>query len=148
MVVSSFQLRCFAWVRDALRNRPVMHIDIADVMAMIEVESSFRPGVVSVDGHGSVGLMQVLPATARLLQMPGDQSDAQYSIETGVKFLRYSYGVLLRRFGEVPPRRWIIAAYNAGPIAGVDRLDASLYFRKVDAAAVRWRAALAHLTPV
>ena len=80
------------------------------VYAIIKAESNFRPDAVSA--AGAVGLMQVMPSTARFLaeisgkSMP-DLTDAESNIETGCAYLGYLFG----KFGGVEE---VLAAYNAG----------------------------------
>jgi soluble lytic murein transglycosylase-like protein len=75
------------------------------VMAIIDVESAFRPRAVSP--KGARGLMQVMPATAADLGVR-DVSDATTNIDVGARHLRR----LMERFeGDLP---LVLAAYNAG----------------------------------
>jgi soluble lytic murein transglycosylase-like protein len=78
-------------------------VDAALVRAVIQVESAFQPRARS--RKGAMGLMQVMPATAREygIRNPYDPSA---NIEAGVRHLQ----TLLARF----PLALALAAYNAG----------------------------------
>jgi soluble lytic murein transglycosylase-like protein len=80
-------------------------VDPRLVRAMIQVESAFEPAAVS--RKGAIGLMQLMPATAR--QYRADPYDPKANIEAGVKHLRS----LLDRFDTSVA----LAAYNAGEAA-------------------------------
>jgi soluble lytic murein transglycosylase len=85
------------------------------IAAVIDSESGFDPETVS--SAGAVGLMQVIPSTARDLESRGvvsrgvtegkDLSDPRANIEYGAAYLRY----LVDRYHEVET---VLAAYNAG----------------------------------
>jgi hypothetical protein len=70
-------------------------------------ESRFNPAAVSP--KGALGVMQLMPGTARTLGV--DAGDLKGNIEGGVVYL----GQMLQRFGGDLPRA--LAAYNAGPEA-------------------------------
>jgi len=88
-------------------------LDPALVAAVIDTESGWTPDVVS--GAGAVGLMQLLPETARYIASrpdrpsppPDDLTDPQVSIAYGTWYLRY----LVNRHAGLDAA---LAAYNAG----------------------------------
>lgn len=84
-------------------------LDPALVDAVVRAESGYDPQATSP--AGAVGLMQLMPATARALGV-ADPYDPVQNVEGGVRYLRG----LLDRFGDV---RLALAAYNAGPGAVV-----------------------------
>jgi len=87
----------------------VWGVDPDLVRAVIEVESAFEPRALSA--KGAMGLMQLMPATARQYGV-ADPFDPRANIEAGTKHLRS----LLDRYDL----SLALAAYNAGPGA-VDR---------------------------
>jgi soluble lytic murein transglycosylase-like protein len=82
-------------------------VDPLLVKALIQVESGYRPRARSP--RGAVGLMQIMPATAREYKV-GNPFDPKANIEAGVKHLK----ALLDRFGG-DRTELALAAYNAGP---------------------------------
>jgi len=81
-------------------------VDAKLVRAVIEVESGYRPSARSP--KGAMGLMQLMPATARRYAVTNPYDPAA-NIEAGIKHLKS----LLARF----PQALALAAYNAGDAA-------------------------------
>jgi hypothetical protein len=81
-------------------------VDPILVKALIQVESGYRPKARSP--KGAVGLMQIMPATAREYKVR-NPFDPKANIEAGVKHLKS----LLDRYGS--RTEVALAAYNAGP---------------------------------
>jgi len=76
----------------------------AIIKGVIRAESGFRPNAVS--RAGAMGLMQLMPGTARALGV--DPTDPQQNVDGGAKYLKQQ----IDRFGSVENA---LAAYNAGP---------------------------------
>jgi soluble lytic murein transglycosylase-like protein len=93
-------------IKDAQRE----HLDARLLIALVTVESRWRPTAVSASG--ARGLGQLMPHTAYLL---GVDADNPHDNLRGTA--RY-FGGLLREFGAQGQRlRMAIAAYNSGPAA-------------------------------
>ncbi len=90
-----------ALVRDAAARYA---LPPAFVESVAKVESGMKPDAVSP--KGAVGVMQLMPATARALS--ADPSDPEQNIDAGTKLLRE---LLLKYNGDVAKA---LAAYNAG----------------------------------
>jgi len=75
------------------------------VRALVKVESNFNPRAVS--HKGAMGLMQLMPATARMYDLR-NPFDAKQNVEAGVRHLK---GLLENFRGDVSLS---LAAYNAG----------------------------------
>ena len=89
-------------------------VHAALISSVIAAESGFRPSAVSP--KGAVGLMQLMPDTARDLRV-SDPSNAAQNIDGGTSYLRQ---LLDRYAGFHNQLERALAAYNAGP-AQVDR---------------------------
>ncbi len=81
-------------------------LPLAMLVAVAQVESRFEPSAYS--DAGATGLMQVMPSTARSLQLTADEPDS--NVLAGARFLRQ----MLDRFRSSD---LALAAYNAGPTA-------------------------------
>ncbi len=78
---------------------------VALVRAIVERESNWQPCVVSP--KGAVGLMQLMPLTARRLGV-GDRCNLDQNVSGGVRYLAW----LMRLFHD--DLRLVVAAYYAG----------------------------------
>lgn len=78
------------------------------VRAVIHAESGFRP--LAKSKKGAVGLMQLMPDTARELGVT-DARVPSYNIRGGTRYLA---GLLMKFRGDID---LAVAAYNAGPMA-------------------------------
>lgn len=95
-----------AEIAQAIQDASVRHAVSAPLVeAVAWQESRFNPAAVSP--KGALGVMQLMPATARQLGI--DARDARANIEGGARYLSQ----MLQRFqGDIPRA---LAAYNAGP---------------------------------
>lgn len=82
------------------------NLEEALVHAVIKVESDYQPQIVSK--KGAMGLMQLIPETARDM-MVNNPLDIEQNIRGGCRYLR----LMLTRFEE--NLDLALAAYNAGP---------------------------------
>jgi peptidoglycan DL-endopeptidase CwlO len=86
-------------------------LPLAMLAAVANIESKFEPNARSA--VGAHGLLQVLPSTARELEL--DTSTPETNVLAGARYLR----MLVDRFHST---ELALAAYNAGPTA-VDKAD-------------------------
>lgn len=104
------------------------NVDPALIKAIIMAESGYNPRAVSK--KGAIGLMQLMPRTARELGVK-ELFDPEDNVEAGVRYFKR----LLRRFGG--DVRLALAAYNAGSTKvrryrGIPPIGATRYYvRKV-----------------
>lgn len=93
----------FARLVDEIAERHAVDRDL--VHSMIQVESNYNPLAVST--KGALGLMQLVPSTARRFGVTDALNPAQ-NVEGGVRYLKY----LLDLYNG--DHRLALAAYNAG----------------------------------
>lgn len=95
------------YVRSVISASTEFNIDRLWILSVIYQESKFRR--VSVSDVGAIGLMQILPSTARAMGVdPNQLTNTDVNIHTGVKYLAY----LRNRFGG--DLRLATIAYNQG----------------------------------
>jgi Transglycosylase SLT domain len=98
------------------------------VRSVMKAESGFQPQAVSP--KGAIGLMQLMPTTARSLG--ANPQDPAQNVDAGTRYLR----ALLEKYGG--GLRRALAAYNAGPAAvarfgGVPPFSETLdYIRRIE----------------
>jgi soluble lytic murein transglycosylase-like protein len=116
-------------IEAAIEQAAARHnVDPNLVRSVIKVESNFNPNAVS--RKGAMGLMQLMPATARSLNV-SNPFDPEQNVDAGVRHLRK----LLDSFGG--DVRLSLAAYNAGAgavarSAGVPRFaETRNYVRRI-----------------
>jgi hypothetical protein len=100
-----------AYARSLLADSHRSHVDANLIVALVTVESSWRPGAVSPDG--ARGLGQLMPSTAvRLGVNPWDPAE---NLRGATAYLRS----LINRFAGrgMDTLRYAVGAYNSGPLA-------------------------------
>jgi soluble lytic murein transglycosylase-like protein len=90
-------------------------LPVALVKSVVKAESNFQPNAISP--KGAIGLMQLMPGTARDLGV--DPADPAQNVEAGTRYLR---DLLIKYEGSPDQVARAIAAYNAGP-AAVDKYN-------------------------
>jgi soluble lytic murein transglycosylase-like protein len=105
-------------------------LPVALVRSVVRAESNFQPNALSP--KGAIGLMQLMPETARELGV--DPHVPEQNLEAGTRYLR---DLLIKYEGNENQVALAIAAYNAGP-AAVDKykgvppyLETQSYVRRV-----------------
>jgi len=99
------------------------------VASVVSAESDFQPGAVSP--KGAIGLMQLMPATAR--EYGADPRDPRQNVEAGTQYLR---DLLFKYQKDDHQVSRALAAYNAGPGA-VDRYRGVPPYRETQAYVAR-----------
>lgn len=95
-----------AQVAEVIR-RYASHFSLEEALirAVIKAESDYNPRALS--HKGAIGMMQLIPETARLMQV-ADPYSIEENIRGGSRYLR----LMLDEFGSID---LALAAYNAGP---------------------------------
>jgi soluble lytic murein transglycosylase-like protein len=101
------------------------HLPPAFLHAVVKAESGYRADAVSP--KGAIGLMQLMPETARILG--ADPNDPEQNVDAGARYLS---GLLRKYFDDPYQVRKAVAAYNAGPGA-VDRYHGIPPYRETTA---------------
>ena len=83
-------------------------LPVALVRSVVKAESNFQANAVSP--KGAIGLMQLMPATARELGV--DPHVPEQNVDAGARYLR---DLLIKYEGQEDQVARAIAAYNAGP---------------------------------
>lgn len=107
-----------------IKNSKEQGFDIELALAIIKKESNFNPKAKS--SVGAVGLMQLLPETARWLGLKDTSklTNPDVNIKYGIKYMRYLFSQFAPGFDyeniskeDISKKevKKVIAAYNAGP---------------------------------
>ena len=135
--LTAFQLQCLPIVRSLVVDKP--WLPASYVFAHVTIESGWESAVVSSDGLGSIGLMQVLPSTASEFN-GGNQADPANSLKTGVAFLSWGRAYLMGRWGFKSSILYhpVCEGYNEGYGAVAEGRADSRYWLKWCAAQEGW----------
>jgi soluble lytic murein transglycosylase-like protein len=98
------------------------NVPAAFVQSIVAAESNFNSAALSA--KGAMGLMQLMPATAR--DLGADPAVPSQNVDAGTRYLRQLMDRYLTRRGSI---KHVIAAYNAGP-GMVDRYRGIPPFRE------------------
>ena len=93
----------FASLVDRMAEKHEVDRDLVD--SVIRIESNYNP--LAVSNKGALGLMQLVPSTARRFGVSNSFNPAE-NVEGGVRYLKYLLG---HYNGD---HRLVLAAYNAG----------------------------------
>lgn len=119
---------------------------VPDVLAVIQIESSFRPSAYRAEpqiGDASYGLMQILSRSAADRGYDGPPEglfDPETNIRYGMAHLKWSWDYLARRLGAAPSRAVWIGSYNAGVGNAVKGYTPWAYVAKFEVARAMWAA--------
>lgn len=93
---------------DAMINNLALsyNLEPAFIKAVVHVESAFNPSAVS--HAGAMGLMQLMPGTAKIYNLQPHQFDPKSNLVAGIRHMH----MLMNRYGE--DKKLSLAAYNAG----------------------------------
>lgn len=139
--LTTFQMMMLPTIRQLVAGKA--WLPVSYVMAHVRIESGWNPTIVSTDGEGSVGLMQVVPGTVQQMLADGlitaaqvDQTGPANSLATGIAYIGWCRAYLMHAwgFGNSILYHPVCEAYNEGVgnvVAG--RLD-DTYFLKWSAA--------------
>ena len=120
---------------------------VADVLAVVEIESAFDPEAYRYEAHindASIGLMQVLYSTARdrgLVGGPAELFEPLSNIRYGMGQMFWTYEYLTGRLNRLPTDFEWIGAYNIGVGAmfrGTAQDSAKAYVNRWVAARARY----------
>lgn len=123
--------------------------DLAEILAVIEIESGFNPRAYRAEpqlGDASRGLMQLLLSTARdrgYRGVPDGLYDPATNIRFGIAHLQWGRDYLRSRLGRAPSVSEWVGAYNAGVGNALKGYVPLGYVNRWLAARDRWRARLA-----
>lgn len=107
-----------------IKNAKEQNFDVELVLSIIKKESNFNPKAKSY--VGAVGLMQLMPDTAKWLGLKNTSKlyDPDINIKYGIKYLRYLFSTISPEYDvsnlskdDINKNEFLkpIAAYNAGP---------------------------------
>ena len=123
-------------------NAEAIGMDWRLIVAQVFQESRFDPNARSF--AGARGVMQVMPATARQVGVPGDLSVPWINIKAGVKYLGWLIDQMPDSIGEEEKKWFIMASYNVGlghvydarELARKQGWDPDLWFNNVERAMI------------
>jgi soluble lytic murein transglycosylase-like protein len=96
-------------MNEIIRAASLKHrVKPAFIKSIIAAESAFKPTALS--NKGAIGLMQLMPATAR--ELGADPTVPEQNVEAGTHYLSRLLTLYSNKRDQL---KWTIAAYNAGP---------------------------------